>query len=137
MSDLAGLFAVDPRAEEAVLIEQIAGLERLKSAAAAGQARAAAALDERRRADEAAAGVPARQRGRGVASEVALARRDSPARAVGIWGLAKALVHEMPHTLAALEVQLRQGIPGLAGDGRGARSTRPASTYQTPRIDMK
>ena len=41
--DLFGLFAVDPRAEEAVLIEQIAGLERLKSAAVAGQARAAAA----------------------------------------------------------------------------------------------
>ena len=79
--------------------------------------------------------MPARQRGRGVAGEVALARRDSAV--VGIWGLAKALVHEMPHTLAALEVQLRQGIPGLAGDGRGARSTRPASTYQTPRIDMK
>ena len=103
MFDLAGLFAVDPRAEEAVLIEQIAGLERLKSAAAAGQARAAAALDERRRADEAAAGVPARQRGRGVASEVALARRDSPARGGRHLGLAKALVHEMPHTLAALE----------------------------------
>ena len=85
------------------MIEQIAGLERLKSAAAAGQARAAAALDERRRADEAAAGVPARQRGRGVASEVALARRDSPARGGRHLGLAKALVHEMPHTLAALE----------------------------------
>ena len=103
MFDLAGLFAVDPRAEEAVLIEQIAGLERLKSAAAAGQARAAAALDARRRADEAAAGVPARQRARGVASEVALARWDSPARGGRHLGLAKALVHEMPHTLAALE----------------------------------
>ena len=82
----AGFFAVDPCADEAVLIGQIAGLERLKSAAAAGQARAAAALDAWRRADEAAAGVPARQRGRGVAGEVALARRDSAV--VGIWGLA-------------------------------------------------
>ena len=98
-----GLFAVDPRAGDAVLIGQIAELERLKSAAAAGQARAAAALDARRRADEAAAGVPARQRGRGVASEVALARRDSAARGGRHLGLAKALVHEMPHTLVALE----------------------------------
>jgi Domain of unknown function (DUF222) len=75
----------------------------VKSAASAGQARAAAALDEKRRADEAAAGVPKAKQGRGVASEVALARRDSPARGGRHLGLAKALVHEMPHTLAALE----------------------------------
>jgi Domain of unknown function (DUF222)/HNH endonuclease len=93
---------VDPRADEAALIGQIAELERLKSAAAAGQARAAARLDELRRTDEAATGVPARQRGRGVASVVALARRDSPARGGRHLGFAKALVHEMPHTLAAL-----------------------------------
>ena len=37
-----------------------------------------------------------------MASEVALARRDSPARGGRHLGLAKALVHEMPHTLAAL-----------------------------------
>ena len=103
MFDLAELAVVDPRADEAALIGRIAEFERLKSAAAAGQARAAAALDELRRADEAAAGVPARQRGRGVASEIALARRDSPARGGRHLGLAKALVHEMPHTLAALE----------------------------------
>ena len=38
-----------------------------------------------------------------MASEVALARRDSPARGGRHLGFAKALVHEMPHTLAALE----------------------------------
>jgi hypothetical protein len=97
------LVEVDPAACESALIERIAELERIKSAAAAGQVRAAAALDVMRRADEAAAGVPAAQRGRGVASEVALARRDSPARGGRHLGLAKALVHEMPHTLAALE----------------------------------
>ena len=89
--------------DEAALIERIADLERVKSAAAAGQARAAAALDEMRRVDEAAAGVPRAKRGRGVASEVALARRDSPARGGRHLGFANALVHEMPHTLAALE----------------------------------
>jgi Domain of unknown function (DUF222) len=103
MFDLAEVSAVDPQADEAKLIEWIDWLERLKSAAAAGQARAAAALDDKRRADEAAAGLPKAKQGRGVASMVALARRDSPARGNRHLGFAKALVHEMPHTLAALE----------------------------------
>jgi hypothetical protein len=103
MFDLMGLAAVDPQADEAALIEQIAWLERVKSAASAGQARAAAALDAKRRAAEAAAGVPTAKQGRGVAGEVAVARRDAPARGGRHLGLAKALVHQMPHTLAALE----------------------------------
>jgi hypothetical protein len=89
--------------DSASLVERIAELERVKSAAAAEQARAAVALEELRCADEAAAGVPRARQGRGVASEVALARRDSPARGGRHLGLAKALVYEMPHTLAALE----------------------------------
>jgi Domain of unknown function (DUF222)/HNH endonuclease len=97
------LAVVDPSADQSALIDRIAELERIKSAAAAGQARAAAALDTARRDAEAAAGVPAAQRGRGVASEVALARRDAPIRGGRHLGFAKALVHEMPHTLAALE----------------------------------
>jgi len=103
MFDPSMVAAVDPHADEAALIEQIAWLERVKSAASAGQARAAAALDEKRCADEAAAGVPKAAQGKGLASEVALARRDSPVRGGRHLGLAKALVHEMPHTLAALE----------------------------------
>jgi Domain of unknown function (DUF222) len=89
--------------QRSALVEEISRLERVKSAAAAGQARAAAALDELRRAGEAAAGVPKARQGRGLASEVALARRDSPARGGQHLGFAKALEHEMPHTLAALE----------------------------------
>ena len=89
--------------DESALVEEISRLERVKSAAAAGQARAAAALDGVRRRTEAAAGVPKARQGRGLASEVALARRDSPARGGQHLGFAKALVHEMPHTLAALE----------------------------------
>ena len=103
MFDAAGLVAVDPHVDEAALVARIDELERVKSAAAAGQARAAAALDERRRADQAAAGVPGAQRGRGLASEVGLARRDSPARGSRYLSVAKALVHDMPHTLAALD----------------------------------
>jgi Domain of unknown function (DUF222) len=103
MFELRALAVVDPHAEEATLIARIAELEAVKSAASAGQARAAAALDALRRSNEADAGLPAAQRGRGVASEIALARRDSPARGGRHLGFAKALVHEMPHTLAALE----------------------------------
>ena len=98
------LIGCDPDSDEAALIEGIASLERLKAAAAARQARLAAALDMARRSAEAAAGVPAERRGRGLAAEVALARRDSPVRGGRHLGFAKALVHEMPHTLAALEI---------------------------------
>ncbi len=97
------MTAWDPGGGESELVEGIAALERLKAAAAARQARLAAALDAARRAAEAAVGVPAERRGRGVAAEVALARRDSPARGSRHLGFAKALVNEMPHTLAALE----------------------------------
>lgn len=97
------LLDIDTTAGESALVERIAALERLKAVAAAGQARLAAALDESRRSAEAAAGVPASRRGRGVATEVGLARRDSPVRGGRHLGFAKALVYEMPHTLAALE----------------------------------
>jgi hypothetical protein len=103
MFDTAQLAVVDPHVDEAVLIARIDELERVKSAAAAGQARATAALDEKRRADEAAAGVLAARRGRGLASEVGLARRDSPDRGARYLNMAKTLVHDMPHTLARLE----------------------------------
>ncbi len=97
------MLSVDPEADESALVARIAELEALKSAAAAGQARCAVALESARRASEAAAGVPAARRCRGLAGEVALARRDAPARGGRHLGLAKALVYEMPHTLAALE----------------------------------
>jgi len=94
---------LDESAGESALVEGIAWLETLKASAAAQQARLTAALDTARRAAESAAGVPAAKRGRGVGSEVALARRDSPSRGGRHLGFAKALVGEMPHTLAALD----------------------------------
>jgi hypothetical protein len=93
---------VDPLAYEAVLVERIAELERSKSLAAAEQARVTADLDTARRAREAAEGMPAAKRGRGLAAEIALARHDAPNRGGRHLGFARALVHEMPHTLAAL-----------------------------------
>ncbi|MEV3904982.1 DUF222 domain-containing protein [Mycobacterium sp. NPDC050551] len=89
--------------EEGRLWARLGELETAKSAAAAEQARVTAELDRMRRAAEAAAGMPAAKRGRGLAAEIALARRDSPHRGGRHLGFARALVHEMPHTFAALE----------------------------------
>ncbi len=83
-----------------VLVERY---EQLKSQAAAAQARATALWAEKRRAAEEAAGLPATQRGKGLASEIALARHDAPVKGNQHLGFATALVHEMPHTMAALE----------------------------------
>ncbi|GJF09324.1 HNH endonuclease [Mycolicibacterium cyprinidarum] len=97
------VFDIDPSASEAALRARVEHFERLKSAAAAAQARATALWAAKRRAAEEAAGVPAARRGRGLSSEVALARRDAPARGGTHLGMAKALVQEMPCTMAALE----------------------------------
>ncbi|MBP2267710.1 hypothetical protein J3A64_003174 [Pseudarthrobacter sp. PvP004] len=85
------------------LIEQLRVLEEMKSAITALQARVAVAFDLAQRAEQAEAGVPASERGRGVGAQVALARRESPNRGGRLLGLAKALVTEMPRTLAALQ----------------------------------
>ncbi|HSF35851.1 MAG TPA: DUF222 domain-containing protein [Nocardioides sp.] len=87
---------------DAERIDRLSALEDLKAAAAAAQALLASELDASRRMAEAARGVPASEQGRGVAHEVALARRESPHAGGKLLGLGKALVREMPHTLAAL-----------------------------------
>ena len=97
------LLMLDYSADESALVDRISALERVKSIAAAAQARVTAALDQKRRAAEAARGVPAAKRGRGLSSEIALARHDAPVLGSRHLGFATALVHEMPHTLAALE----------------------------------
>ena len=96
------LDRLDRDVDDPARIDLIRALEVLKAAAAAAQARASADLDVSQRAEQAAAGIPAAERGRGVAAQVALARRDSPNRGARHLGLAKALVGEMPCTLAAL-----------------------------------
>ncbi|HEX7187934.1 MAG TPA: DUF222 domain-containing protein [Actinomycetes bacterium] len=96
------LRETDRDVTDAERIDQLRVLEELKSAAAAAQARAAADLDASVRTRHASLGMAPDQQGRGVASQVALARKDSPARGGRHLGLAKALVHEMPHTLSAL-----------------------------------
>ncbi|MCX2749040.1 DUF222 domain-containing protein [Arthrobacter sp. MI7-26] len=89
--------------DSAELINQLRGLEDLKSAIAGTQARIAVAFDAAQRSAEKDLGVPADEQGRGVGAQIALARRESPARGSRLLGLAKALVTEMPRTLAALD----------------------------------
>jgi hypothetical protein len=83
-------------------IDLIGFLERLKGGAAAAQARLSVTLDASQRSEQARQGVPSEKQGAGVASQIALARRDSPVKGGRHLGLAKALVREMPHTLKAL-----------------------------------
>lgn len=99
----AALRDLDAGVGDAERIEQLRALEELKSAAAAAQARVTAEFARSQREAQAAAGMPAREVGKGIGAQVALARRDSPAKGSRHVGLATALVHEMPQTLAALE----------------------------------
>ncbi len=101
LRSLVDLDAAD--VSDAERIDQIRALEELKSAAAAAQARITVAFVRSQQQAQRDAGVPQRKTGQGVAAQVALARRDSPVRGARHLGLARALVEEMPHTLAALE----------------------------------
>jgi hypothetical protein len=87
---------------DAERVEFLRAVEELKAAGAAAQAQVTVAFESSQRAAQAAAGVPARRQGRGITEQVALARRVSPDQASTCVGLAKGLVVEMPHTLAAL-----------------------------------
>ncbi len=100
---IRALADMRPAADSAGMIDQLRELEDWKSAAAALQARITVAFDVRQRRDQASAGVPAEELGTGIAAQIALARRESPAKGSRLLGLAKALVTEMPHTLAGLE----------------------------------
>lgn len=84
------MFELSEMGDEQI-VDRLTELERLKSAAAAEQARLAAELDDRRSG------------GRAVAHEVALARQESPYAGREHLALALALVHDLPETLAALE----------------------------------
>nr|WP_245346239.1 HNH endonuclease [Arthrobacter sp. CAN_C5] len=96
------LNSLKPAVDAAGLIDQLRELEDLKSAIAGVQARITVAIDVSERDTQTLAGVPAAEQGKGVGAQVALARRESPARGSRLLGLARALVTEMPHTLAAL-----------------------------------
>lgn len=87
------LVCVEPAADDADLVGQVEALERIASAAAAAQARLTAELAERREGWSEAS----------IGAEVGLARHQSPHRGRRLLGLARALVSDLPHTLAALQ----------------------------------
>ena len=96
VAELRRLRAVD----DADLVEQLRVLEELKNAAASAQAVDTVELVTARRAQRQAEGARPRRLDDGIASEVGLARRESPHHAVQHVGLAFALL-EMPWTAAA------------------------------------
>lgn len=100
---LRSLTVEAPVGEGKELIDQISALEALKSAAAAAQARATVRFAAAQRVAQREAGLPRAAIGRGVAAQVALARRDSPVKGSRHLGVAEALVHELPNTMAALQ----------------------------------
>jgi hypothetical protein len=83
-------------------IEWLDAIEALKSVGCAAQAVITDGVVTSIRADRRAAGVPRVEWDRGIASQIALARRESPNRGGRHLEFAQALVHEMPHTLAML-----------------------------------
>ncbi|HET7432320.1 MAG TPA: DUF222 domain-containing protein [Nocardioides sp.] len=86
---------------DAARLDAIRALEQLGCVVTAAQALLSTELDVSQRAAQAAEGVPAAQQGRGVAAEVAWARRESPNRGQRHLGLAKAVTTELPMTWRA------------------------------------
>jgi hypothetical protein len=100
------LLGVCREASDAERVDLLRELETLSCAVAGAQAVVTADFDASQRAVQAAAGVRPDRQGRGIASQVALARRESPNKGQQHLGLAKILNSEMPHTLAALRAGL-------------------------------
>ncbi|WP_241256317.1 HNH endonuclease signature motif containing protein [Rhodococcus sp. KRD162] len=99
---VARLQSSDFDADAAAGIDLISALETVKCASVAAQAvvtdAVATSISNERREQ----GKPKAQWRTGIASQIGLARRESPNRGSTHLGLARALVHEMPHTLARL-----------------------------------
>lgn len=88
--------------DDAGRIDLLRALEELKCAAEGAQAEVTADFDRSQRAAATRRGEPAERQGRGIAHQVALARRESPHRGQRHVGLARILRIELPCTRAAL-----------------------------------
>jgi uncharacterized protein DUF222 len=97
------LAALPPADDDAERIDRIAELERLRGAVAAAQARETTAFAASQLAAQAAAGVPARRQGRGIAEQVGLARKLSPVAAARQVVFAETLLRDTPAVLDLLE----------------------------------
>ena len=94
---LEEIKASDFDLDDAQQIDLINALEQLTCGTQAAQAVVTADYD----AERAERGVPAAQQSRGIAHEIALARRESPHRGQQHLSLARILGPELPHTFAA------------------------------------
>ena len=92
---------VDRGLSDTERIDQIRALEGLACAARAAQAKLSVDFDLSMRAGAAERGVPVERQGRGIAAQVAFARRESLHRGERHLGLAKVVSAEMPCTMAA------------------------------------
>ncbi len=92
----------DDSLDAAEAIERVRLFEEIKAATVAAQAKTAVHFEVAERARLAGEGVPAKRQGRGVASQVALARRVGPAQAQHWLGNARILIRELPRTFAEL-----------------------------------
>ena len=99
---LGALARIDVDVPEAELVDRLRLLEELKAAAAAAQARVTTAFVTAHEESQRRAGVRDRDVGKGVAAQVALAKRESPARAGRYVGWSRVLTTELPATFAAL-----------------------------------
>lgn len=92
-----------PRAaDDRERIDRIAALERVQAAVTAAQARESTAFAASQLAGQAAAGIPASRRGRGIAEQIGLARRLSPTSAARRLALAETWSKDLPAVFAAL-----------------------------------
>ena len=87
---------------DAERIDRIAVLDRIEAAAAAARAVEIADFADSQLADQAACGVPARRRGRGIAEQIAFARKISPTTAAKHLSFARTLTRDLPQTHALL-----------------------------------
>ena len=97
------LATLDMDVPDAERIDQIRLLEELKSAAAAVQARVTTAFVASQEDAQLEAGVSPKDVGKGIAAQVALAKRESPARGRRYVGWAGVLARELPRTFAQLQ----------------------------------
>jgi hypothetical protein len=104
--DIQALTRAMPRVDRELSnqerIDQIRAIEELVCAGQAAQARLSVDFDTSMREQAAAAGVPKERQGRGIAAQIAFARRESVHRGERHLALAKTL-QEMPHTQAAFD----------------------------------
>lgn len=92
----AALNLAGPAITSRASIDRIAALERLRGVVAGLQAAEEVAFGERQRAEQLAAGVKARDLGRGVAEQIGYARKIAPTAAAHHLGMATSLMHRSP-----------------------------------------